>query len=404
MRTKSVAAWDAMSTRNGNSRRRRRRSFGQVFRRPQGKGWLARFPDPAGGRTQSGRPKVITRSVVSKKEGETLLTEVRRAILTGTLAPTAPAPETCDLTLLQAVDDYLESKRAEGRSERGIRRYLTSRRVIAASPIAHRLVRDLQPQDVESYMGWRKRRKWRGVRKLGSKRTDPNILVRVMGKPSNSSVNRDVALLSAALNRLVRLELLERNVSKKVKKGREPTKTRAVLSKEECRRLLDACDPHLWIFCLAALLTGARPSELRALTWGAINFGLRTIEIFRAKVGLGDAIPMHPELARGLKALKRRRGRVADDEPVFLSSKGRPNFDHRWSWNKALKRAGLHRRKGLTLYSLRHSFATHFLENGSPSDLQQLLGHASYATTERYVRAVSDRARAGIEALDVAGA
>ena len=32
--------------------------------------------------------------------------------------------------------------------------------------------------------------------------------------------------------------------------------------------------------------------------------------------------------------------------------------------------------------------------------MQQLLGHASYATTERYVRAVGERARAGIEALD----
>ena len=66
-----------------------------------------------------------------------------------------------------------------------------------------------------------------------------------------------------------------------------------------------------------------------------------------------------------------------------------------------VERAGLDRRKGLTFYSLRHSFATHFLERGSPADLQQIMGHASYATTERYVRAVSERARAGIEALGV---
>ena len=90
----------------------------------------------------------------------------------------------------------------------------------------------------------------------------------------------------------------------------------------------------------------------------------------------------------------------ADHEPVFLSSKGRPNWDHRWSWRRALERAGLHRRQGLTLYSLRHSFATHYLERGSPADLQALLGHASYATTERYVRAVSSRARVGVERLD----
>ncbi len=56
--------------------------------------------------------------------------------------------------------------------------------------------------------------------------------------------------------------------------------------------------------------------------------------------------------------------------------------------------------EGLTLYSLRHSFATHYLERGSPADLQALLGHASYTTTERYVRAVSTRVRAGVERLD----
>ena len=96
-------------------------------------------------------------------------------------------------------------------------------------------------------------------------------------------------------------------------------------------------------------------------------------------------------------------GLLRDDEPVFVSSKGRPNWDHRWGWRKAVKCAGLDTRKGLSLYSLRHSFATHFLERGSPADLQQLMGHSSYVTTARYVRAVSQRARAGIEALDVAG-
>ena len=44
--------------------------------------------------------------------------------------------------------------------------------------------------------------------------------------------------------------------------------------------------------------------------------------------------------------------------------------------------------------------ATHYLESGAPSDLQTLLGHASYNTTERYVRAVSSRVRAGVERLD----
>ncbi len=394
-----------MSKKNGTPKKRRR-SFGRIFRRPGGPGWLVQFPDPKRRKTASGRTGYITRSVSSRKEGEQLLKEVRRAILAGTFAPAAEEAKTCNLTLLQAIDEFLDAKRAEGRSENGIRRYGVSRRAISLSSLAGRLVRNLQARDIESYMAWRRQRKWRGVRKPGSRRTDPNVTVLVKGgSPSNSTVSRDLSLISAAIGRLVRLDQFDRNPVARVRRPKEPKKTRAVLSKSECAQLLDACDPHLRVFCLAALLTGARPCELRAVTWGDVSFGNQTITIFRTKVGVGDAIPMHPELARELKALKKRRAkegkRIArDDEPVFLSSKGRPNWDHRWSWRKALIRAGLDRRKALTLYSLRHSFATHYLERGSPSDLQSLLGHASYSTTERYVRAVSTRTRVSVEALD----
>ncbi|MHC4224504.1 MAG: tyrosine-type recombinase/integrase, partial [Planctomycetota bacterium] len=357
----------------------------------------------------SGRTAYVTRSVANKKEGEELLKEIRLSILRGTFAPAPPEETTTTLTLVAAIDEYLKAKEAAGAARRGLQRYATSRRVIALSPIAHSQVVDLLPRDVETYMAWRRQRKWRGVRKKGNIRSDPNVIVKVKGeKVSNSSVNRDVALISAALGRLVRLGQLEKNVAKRVKLGREPVKSRVVLSKEECAKVIDACAPHFRPLALAALLTGQRPSELMALTWGDINFGNKTISVFRTKVGLGDSIPLHPALAEELKGLKKSRATkgkrtVHDDEPVFLSARGRPNWEYRWAWKKALQRAGLARRKGLTFYSLRHAFATFYLERGTPSDLQALLGHASYSTTERYVRSMSDRARVSVEALDVLG-
>jgi integrase len=93
---------------------------------------------------------------------------------------------------------------------------------------------------------------------------------------------------------------------------------------------------------------------------------------------------VHSPLGRFRRAKDGKRV-VPDDEHVFLSARGgRPGFDYRPPWIWALRRAGLDRRKGLTFCSLRHSMATHFLERGSPADLQQIMGHASYATTERY--------------------
>jgi len=226
-------------------------------------------------------------------------------------------------------------------------------------------------------------------------------VIHVKGTPlSNSSVNRDVCLIAAALNRLVRLDLLEKNPVKRVRRGREPLRSRVVLSKEEIAHLLEACGPPLRLLAMAAFLTGQRPSELKAVRWGDVNLEDGTLSVFRKKVGLGGSIPLHPRLASELRDVKKRRfsergGKIADDEHVFLSRAGTPYKDYRTSWLNALKRAGLDRRPGLTFYSLRHSFATHSLEKGSPADLQALMGHASYSTTERYVGAVAERAGRG---------
>lgn len=387
--------------------RRKRRRFGRVYPRPGGPGWLVQYPDPTGAKAPSGRTRYRTVSVDSKAEGEALVKQVEASILLGQLGAPASHVPPCDMTVLEAIDAYLDSKRAEGRSKNGIRRYLVSRRAISASPLAACRVPDLKPADIEEYMAWRRGRKWRAVRKADGEAGQAVVeVVAVKGEePSNSSVNRDVALVSAALGRLVRLGQLERNPAGRVTRGREPVKARAVLSKEEVGRLLNCCDENFRPFAAAGYYAGQRPGELLALRWGDVSFGNRTLTVFRTKVGLGDSIPLHPRLAAELRAMKERRAAagsrvVQDDEHVFLSKGGRPEFDYRRPWWAALRRAGLDRRKGLTLYSLRHSFATHFLEHGAPSDLQQIMGHASYSTTARYVRSVSARARAGIEALE----
>ncbi len=142
-------------------KRRRRRPYGRVFRRVGGPGWLVQFPDPSGRKTSSGRRAYVTRAVASRAEGEQLLREVRKAQLTGTLtSPTAAAPE-CDLSVVECIDAYLESRRGAGCAESTIQIYGFSRTAISRNGLGRKLVKDVKVSDIELYLNWRQSHTWR---------------------------------------------------------------------------------------------------------------------------------------------------------------------------------------------------------------------------------------------------
>jgi integrase/recombinase XerD len=74
-----------------------------------------------------------------------------------------------------------------------------------------------------------------------------------------------------------------------------------------------------------------------------------------------------------------------DEQALFVSSKGK-RIDRIEVWKRVklyAKEAGI--LKSISPHTLRHSFATHLLENGADLRvIQEMLGHASVATTDRY--------------------
>jgi integrase/recombinase XerD len=79
---------------------------------------------------------------------------------------------------------------------------------------------------------------------------------------------------------------------------------------------------------------------------------------------------------------------------VFLSRRGRPfSRETLWRYMKArVKLAGIQR--NITPHMLRHSFATHLLENGADLRvIQEMLGHAQINTTEIYTHVAGSRLR-----------
>lgn len=79
------------------------------------------------------------------------------------------------------------------------------------------------------------------------------------------------------------------------------------------------------------------------------------------------------------------------DRPLFVGEKGKRL--HQGVAQKAMRdvRRTLNLPESLTPHALRHSFATHLLQNGANlREIQELLGHASLSTTQRYTEINAD--------------
>ena len=88
-----------------------------------------------------------------------------------------------------------------------------------------------------------------------------------------------------------------------------------------------------------------------------------------------------------------------DKEPLFLSMKGRP-IDRGAIWRRIkcyARAAGI--TKSISPHTLRHSFATHLLENGADLRLiQDMLGHEEIGTTDRYTHVAKSKLQAAFRA------
>src|SRR3989344_1517620 len=156
-----------------------------------------------------------------------------------------------------------------------------------------------------------------------------------------------------------------------------------VLSKQEIENILATITngKHYLLIALS-YSAGLRVSE-------AVNLRVRDIQpdelmlTLRQAKGNKDRVTIFSEKLRA-KMASMMAGRNAD-EYVFLSERGGKLTERsaQLVFQKALQKSGI--KKTATFHSLRHSFATHLLENGTDVRyVQELLGHQNIRTTQIY--------------------
>ena len=172
-------------------------------------------------------------------------------------------------------------------------------------------------------------------------------------------------------------------------KIKRQNKLPVVLSKSEVKRLLSAPKYLKHRLMLAMLYAcGLRSYELCALKIENIDFERNTVFVRKQKGNFDRYLPLSKHLARGLKKY------ISTENPVeyLFNSQVTKNGESQgitvraiqWVIKENRSKIGSH--KTITAHSLRHTYATHLLEDGlNIVALKELLGHAFIETTMIYL-------------------
>ncbi len=219
------------------------------------------------------------------------------------------------------------------------------------------------------------------------------------GKNSPSSVERKVSAIRSFFSYLVRKGLATQNPAKLVRTPKKEKHLPVFLSVDEVFNLVDVKDSRknpLLVRDRAILellySSGLRVSELTGATLADLSMGEAIIRV-RGKGNKERIVPVGSKALSALGEYLDMRGALKPvSKRIFLNSRGGGITTR--SVARIIKKYGLVSgiSKNVSPHVLRHSFATHLLAGGADlRAIQEMLGHASLSTTQRYTHLSVER-------------
>jgi len=194
-------------------------------------------------------------------------------------------------------------------------------------------------------------------------------------------------------NFMEREGIVETSPMKGVDIPKVPVRYPEIISKEQARRFLGATRRSTWTgkrnaaILTTFLDTGLRLSELIGLNLEDVDLRALTIRIRSGKGDKERHVYMGRALLRTIRRWLDARGFHQEGTPFYLTKDGN-RLDLRnveRIVERIAARAGLDGVR-ITPHTLRHTFATHYIQNGGdPFSLQRILGHSDIKTTMIYV-------------------
>ena len=219
---------------------------------------------------------------------------------------------------------------------------------------------------------------------------------------SPASICEHLAALKSFGKYLVRSKVLETNPAENVPMPKRPKRLVAVLgqkdlSAEKFPELDNPTLPDVRARLLLELIygSGLRISECQGLRWDQIRTSERLVRV----IGKGNKeriVPVTDSTLRYMEMFKvflAESGRIPlPTSPLFLGEDGKPYSIRtlRNDIHDLLRKIGWEGKA--SPHVLRHSFATHLLENGAEiMSVKEMLGHSSISTTQVYTHVNAER-------------